>query len=92
MFFSNLHISINVLSKVLSFNKISKPLILIFKTSLNISSTISKLLKSIVDENKIDENRVDDRHNDKKKNLLNFSILQRLTKIDYLICEAKKCL
>lgn len=47
--------------------------------------TTSKLLRNVVDKD-----RVNGKFDDEKKNLPIFSVLQRLTGADYLIFDAKK--
>lgn len=49
-----------------------------------------RLLKNVVNENRIDKIRLYDRHNDQKRNSSTFSKLQKLSKPDYLNLEAQK--
>lgn len=49
--------------------------------------TISKLLNKVINEDK-----ADNRYSDKRKHLLNFSTLQKSTRVDYLILGTKKTL
>lgn len=50
-------------------NTIAKPLISILKTNYIAFSNTSKLLRNMVDQNRVDENGFDDRHNDEIKRI-----------------------